>query len=181
MSQYQRTRLLLCSLLDILRETFSDAADAHSLTRHRFAQNMDRFAFRVGALGDHNDREVSARPTTRDDLLAHFIYVVRNFGNQDYVSGSREPGVQSDESGVTTHHLEHDHPIVALGRCVEFVDCLERGIDRSIEAEGGNRAADIVVDGLRHAHYPHSPLAELVCDRQRSVTTDRDHRINSKL
>jgi hypothetical protein len=46
-----------------------------------------------------------------------------------------------------------------------------------IESKTVGGADDVVVDGLRHADDGNTELAELMCDRQRAVTTDRDQRV----
>ena len=108
-------------------------------------------AHRECALGHHHDGEMPSRRIALADLLADLVDVVRNLRNQDDVGGAGEAAVQRDEPGVAAHHLHHDHAVVALGGGVQLVDRLDRRIDRRVEPERGDRAADVVVDRLRHA------------------------------
>ena len=114
----------------------------------------------------------------RHDLLAHPVDVVGDLGNQDDVRAPRHTGVQRDESRLATHHFHHHDAVMALGRGVQLVDRLERGVDGRVEAERGDGAADVVVDRLRNADDLHALGAELVGDVERSVAADGDDRVD---
>ena len=116
----------------------------------------------------------------RLDLVADLLDVVRDLGNENDVGRAGDARVQRDEPGVAAHHLHHDHAVVTLGGRVQLVDRLERRVDRGVEAERRDRAADVVVDRLRHADDLHSLVAELLRDGQRPVAADRDDRVDSE-
>src|SRR5687767_12687148 len=89
--------------------------------------------------------------------------------------------MQRDESSVASHHLEHDDAVMTLRRRVKLVDRLERGVNGGVESERRNRAADVVVYRFWDADDSHPALAQLVRNAHRSVTADRDQRIDAQL
>ncbi len=107
-------------------------------------------ADRLGALGDDDDRREVAVEAAADQL-ADPLEVERQLGDQDHVGAAGEPGVEGDPAGVAAHHLDDQHPVVAVGGRVEAVDRLHRDVDRGVEAEGVVGGAEVVVDRLRHA------------------------------
>src|SRR5207248_3901962 len=127
MTQNERARLLLRYLLDFLRQTLGDPADPQRLSGHRFAAYGVRFATRGSAFGDHYDREMTSRSTARRNLLADFLDIVGNLGNENNVGRPREARVQRNESGVPAHHLKHNHAIVA--RSEEYTSELQSPYD----------------------------------------------------
>ena len=94
----------------------------------------------------------------------------------------RAPGdarVSGDPARMTTHHLDHHHPVVALGRGVQAVDGVGGDLHRGVEAERGVGADDVVVDGLGHADDRQAEVlaAESTRNRQRTVAADDDQRV----
>ncbi len=65
-----------------------------------------------------------------------------------------------------------------VGGGVDAVDGLGGDHDCGVEAEGLVGAADVVVDGLGHAHAIHAVLAQKERDRLRIVAAQRDERVN---
>jgi hypothetical protein len=82
--------------------------------------------------------------------------------------------------GVAPHHLDDEHAIVALRRGVQLVERLDHGAHRGVEAERVDRARDVVVDRLRHAHHVHPAPDELLGDLERAVAADRDDRVDAE-
>ena len=89
--------------------------------------------------------------------------------------------MQRDEAGVAPHHLQDHHAIVALGGGVQLVDGLHRRGDRGVEAEGRDRAADVVVDRLGTPTMRMPFSNRLLGDGQRPVATDGDERLDAQV
>ena len=103
-------------------------------------------------------------------------------GDQDDVGAAGEPGVERDPAGVAAHHLDDQHPVVALGRGVQAVDRLHRDVDRGVEAEGVVGGAEVVVDRLRHADdVDPAPRASAGRDPERVLAADRDQPVDPGL
>src|SRR5688500_14306426 len=127
----------------------------------------------------HHNREEAPRPVTRCDLLADLRYVVRNLGNQNYVGRCRNSRMESYESRVAAHHLDHHHSIMALRGRVKLVDRFDCRVDCRVETERRDRTAHIVVDRLRDSNDFHPLVNELLRDRERAVSADCNERIDA--
>src|SRR5215467_8253301 len=68
-----------------------------------------------------------------------------------------------------------------FSRRVKPVDRIARKGHRGVKPEAVRRADDVVVDGLRNADHRNPFQAELMADRERSVATDDDERVQSHL
>jgi hypothetical protein len=97
------------------------------------------------------------------------------------VGAAGHAGVQGDPAGVSAHHLGDHHPAVGRRRREQPVDAVGGEADGGVEAERRGRLVEVVVDRLRHADHAQAGLMEVVADRQRAVTTDRDQRIDAGL
>ena len=136
-------------------------------------------ALRLGALGDDDDRRELGFVAAADEL-ADPLDVEGLLRDQDQVGAAGEPGVEGDPAGVAAHHLDDQHPVVAVGGRVQAVDRLHRDVDRGVEAEGVVGGAEVVVDRLRHADDLQAVL--LVQARggaQRVLAADRDQPVDA--
>ena len=115
----------------------------------------------------------------RPTQLADPLEVEGPLGDQDHVGAAGEAGVEGDPAGVAAHHLDDQHPVVAVGGGVQAVDRLHRDVDRGVEAEGVVGGAEVVVDRLRHADDVHAVLVvqarrrRRACPRRRSRSARR--------
>src|SRR5256885_16303862 len=96
MSEYERARFLFGPRLDLVGEALGDAANSHSLTRHRLPHHRRCLATRKCSFSDHYDREMSSRAAARRDFVADLVYVVGNLRNQNHIGGAPLAGVESD-------------------------------------------------------------------------------------
>ena len=104
-----------------------------------------------------------------------------DFRNQDNVGRAGDTGVQRDKARITPHYLEHHHAVMRLGGGVQPIDRLERGVDRSVEAERGDGAGHVVVDGLGHADDAHALGSQLRRDLERTVAANRDDCLDAEV
>ena len=95
-----------------------------------------------------------------------------DLGQEDDVAPAGNAGMEGDPSGMSPHHLEDHHPLMAGSGGVEPIEGVGGGRHGRIEAEGERRGAEIVVDRLRNADDGHACLVALLRDRQRAVTAD---------
>src|SRR5678816_729553 len=113
------------------------------------------------------------------NLLAHFLDVIGNLRDQYDVGGRCNPGVQGDEARMPAHDLEHNHPVVTLGCCVQLVDCFDGSVHRSVEPERRHCSADVVVDRLRHADNSKPAPHQLKRDTECAVAANCHKRIDT--
>jgi len=135
---------------------------------------------RERTFGSDDDRKPATRTVPLDDLLANPANVIRYLRDQNDISGTGETGVQRDEAGVSSHHLEYHDPIVTLRCGVQLVDRIECRVDRCIEAERRHSTADVIVYRLRHADNFQPALGESPRDLERSIPADGDDRVDAK-
>ena len=115
----------------------------------------------------------------RPTQLADRVDVELALGDQDHVGAAGEPGVEGDPAGVAAHHLDDQHPVVAVGGGVQAVDRLHRDVDRGVEAEGVVGGAEVVVDRLRHADDVEAVLAvQARGGAERVLAADRDQPVD---
>ena len=108
-----------------------------------------RALYRQRTFRHHDNRGILAGESPLDEP-AHFLDRKRPFGNQDHIRPTGHAGVQGDPAGVTPHNFDYEHPVVALGRCVEAIDGLGGDRDRRVESERVVGSIQVVVDGLGH-------------------------------
>ena len=138
--------------------------------------DLGHAADRLRALGDDDDRR-EVRLEAAPDQPADPVEVERLLGDQDHVGAAGEAGVEGDPAGVAAHHLDDQHPVVAVGGGVQAVDRLHRDVDRGVEAEGVVGGAEVVVDRLRHADDADAVLGvQPRGDAERVLAADRDQR-----
>ena len=134
---------------------------------------------RRGALGDDHDGEVRALAVPVLDPRAHLGDVERHLGHEHDVGAARHPGVDRDPTGVTAHHLDDHHAVVALGGGVQPVDGIGRDLHRGVEPEGEVGGGEVVVDGLGHPDDGDARLlAETRRDAEGVLAADHDQRVD---
>ena len=116
-----------------------------------------------------------------ENLVADAFEGPGNLGNQNHVAAAGDAGVQRDPAGVSAHHFQHEHPLVAGGRRVQAIEGVGRAVDRAIEAERERRGREVVVDRLGHADDRDAEFVELLGDRQRAVAADANQSFEVQL
>ena len=133
---------------------------------------------RLRALGHDDDREARPVAVAQLDPRAHLLDVERNLGHQHDVGAAGDARVRRDPPGVTSHHLDHHHPVVALGGGVQPVDRVGRDLHRGLETEREVGGRQVVVDRLRDADHGLPVLGERGGDAERVLAADRDERVD---
>ena len=113
------------------------------------------------------------------DQATDIVDVERDLGDQDDVGAASDPGMQRDPAGVTSHDLDHEDPVVALGGGVEPVDRLTGHVQRGVEPECDVGGAEVIVDRLRHADHVHAFCVQPVSSPERVLAPDRDQAIEA--
>ena len=80
--------------------------------------------------------------------------------------------MKGDPARMAAHYFEHHDPLVAGGGRVEPIEGVGGAGDGGIEAECKRRAAEVVVDCLRHPDDGDAVFVELLGDRERAVSAD---------
>src|SRR5678816_2648961 len=181
MSEYKQPAFLAGALLYVVDQLLCNRPCANCTMLHGVRRVTQCFGFRVRTLCRHYYRKIVASFVTREDLLANLLDVVRDLGNENHIGRRSEPCVERNESSVSPHHFHHDHSVVALCSCMQLVECFDCSVDGSVEAESRNGATHIIVDCLRHSDNFKATPHELQCNPQRSVSSDRNERIDAKL
>ena len=115
------------------------------------------------------------RPTSSADR----VDVELALRDQDRVGAAGEARVDGDPARVAAHHLDDQHPVVAVGGGVEAVDRLHRDVDRGVEAEGVVGGGEVVVDRLRHADHVQAVLGvEARGGAEGVLAADRDQPVD---
>src|ERR1051325_9273884 len=132
------------------------------------------------ALRDNNDTKIRSCEIACSNLVCHSLSRKRNLRNQDDICAARYSRVQGDPTSMTAHHLQDHHSIMRLGSCVKSVESFSSNVQRGNETEGQFSARHIVIDCLRHAANWHSTLIELRGDRQSTLATEHNQRVDAK-
>ena len=179
-AEHHRARLLAGEPLQLEGDLGADAAELLGLA-DRLAEHAHAPADRHRALGDDDDRELRAAVLALGDRRRHRFELEGDLGDEDRVCSRRGAGLERDPSGVAAHHLDDDHPAVRRRRREQPIDAFGGEPDGGVEAEGGGGLFEVVVDRLRHTDHPHARLVQVVADRQRAVTADRDQGVDAVL
>src|SRR6202045_1363767 len=106
----------------------------------------------------HDNGKIAPALVALADRLGNLVDVERTFGDQDYVSATRDATVHGDPAFIAAHHFNHHHAVVCLGGGVNPVNGFTNHVDRSIKAEGEVGPGEIVVNSLGNAHHLHPAL-----------------------
>src|SRR5262249_16671431 len=133
---------------------------------------------KLAAFADDDDREVLAARVASPDLGADLVEVDRLLRDQDHVGAARDAAHHGDPAGVPTHHLDHHHAVVRLGRRVQAVDRLPADVHRRVQAEGVVGPGEVVVDRLRHPDHRSADVGvQARRDAEGVLASDRDERV----
>src|SRR5439155_19315219 len=127
------------------------------------------------ALRHDNDHEASARPKAVVNFPHHALKTVGNLGDQDDVSTSSNGGTQGNPARVASHHLQHHHPVMTLGRGHELVHSIGGHLNGGLIAECEVCRRQIIVDGLGNTDDVESFLEERLRNTLRAVAANVDH------
>ena len=164
-------------LLQLFGHPLTDASEPfHSSGLAAFHRNVATRSF--GSFGDDN---YGVLPLTRRcflQMVGHFMDVVRDFGNQDCVSLSRDTGMERNPTRITAHHFDDDDPAMSLRGRVQPIDALGGERHGRGETKGRKGRTKVVIDGLGDADEAQAFLVQLVRDSQAAVAADGDVRID---
>ena len=180
-AQDHAPRLLPGQFAEPDRDLMAHAAEPFHVPGRRLLEQRALSIARDRAFGDDDDAEASPPLLARHDPPGDDVDVEGNFGNENGVGTASHPRVERDPSGIAPHHLGHHDAVMRLGRRVQPVDGVGRETHRRVEPETVGRAANVVVDGLRHADEGHATLGKFVGNRQRPVPADDDERVEAEL
>ena len=113
-----------------------------------------------GALGHGDYGEVAPVLAAVLDGRGDLFDVVGYLGNEHYVGAGGDAGVERQPAGVAAHELDHEHAAVRARSGMDVVDDVRGDVDGALEAEGGVRAPDVVVDGLGQGNDIHTGVHE---------------------
>src|SRR5208283_5006613 len=152
-AEHYRARLEAGPLFDLARHGRADTAQPNmpELIAPRLQGRFTVFLVTIGklrAFSYHHDAEISSAVAALTNQLRHLVNIERNFGDQYDVGATSDAAVGCDPTGGASHHLDHDHAIVRLGRGMHAVDGFGSYIYSRVEAEGEVGAGQVVVDGL---------------------------------
>ena len=106
------------------------------------------------ALGHHDNEVGAARQARAADAVDHVpLEVQLPLGHQHRGGAHGDAHVQRQKARVAAHDLYHGAALVALHGVAQLVDAVDGGVTGGVKADGVIGAADVVVDGGRHAHH----------------------------
>ncbi len=179
MAEHRGAGLESGALLDLALEALADATQAGVPELVGAAVvGLELAAGGRRALGDDDDREVAPALVAAAQQPRDLVHVERALGDQDHVGPAGHARMQRDPARVAAHHLDDQHPVVALGGRVQPVDRLRRDMDGRIEAERHIGAADVVVDRLRHPEHRHPRVVERRGGAERVLAADGDQPVD---
>jgi hypothetical protein len=173
-------RLLAGERGQLVGDLLPDAAEALGLA-DGLAQHGVVASDWTSTLGDDDDRELRTELVALADRVGDVCEVVGDLGDEHGVRTARHTRVERDPAGVATHHLDDDDATVRRGGREQAIDAQRGEVDGGVEPERRGGSLEVVVDRLGHADHPEPALVEVVADRQRTVATDRDERIDAEL
>src|SRR5580704_7579394 len=140
------------ALGDLGLQQVSNTREAHVAEGIHFTTpRWQRTLQRNCSFGNDDNRRIVTRKSMFDEG-AHLIDVEWAFGDQYCVCTSGDAGMPGDPTRVTSHDLDNEHTVVALRRSVQSIDGFRGNRHGSVKAERVVGGAQIVVDGLWHAH-----------------------------
>ncbi len=112
------------------------------------------------------------------DGVRDLVDVKGAFGDEDDVGAAGDAAVESDPACVAAHDLDDHDAVMSLGGGVYAVEGLADDVAGGVKSESVIGAAEIVVDGLGNADDLGAAFVQLLGDRKRVVTADRDESLD---
>ena len=175
MPQHGRTHVIPGACLDFIADYLADAVkglvteliDAAGLEVHRPFLWEGAFCHTDNAvLLTHLEAAFHRLRNLRDiERLFRYHGVVRTAGHAR---------MQGNPSHVAAHNLHDQDAIMGLRGGVQTVDSIGGHRNRSIETKRVVGGIDVIINGLRHAHYRHAVIRKPLCTLEGTFTTDGD-------
>ena len=127
---------------------------------------------KAGSFGHDDQRVFPPFAFPLQHLSADVVERPGNLGQEDHVAAAGDPRMKGDPARMAAHYFEHHDPLVAGGGRVEPIEGVGGAGDGGIEAECKRRAAEVVVDCLRHPDHGDAVFMKLLGDRERAVSAD---------
>ncbi len=121
-----------------------------------------------------NIRTLSVRTGTVDPRN-NIVHIVCDFGYDDNFRSRSYARIQSNIAAMSAHDFNDGDAFVRSHRIAQFIDDIEAGIDRSIEAERIIGIFEIVIDRSRDSDRRNSEfLCKTLRSAERTVSADDD-------
>src|SRR5258708_11711611 len=178
-SEYDRTGLEAGALFNFTVQNISDAAEfgVAELVLPHVLQDRAASALLLRELrpfGDNHDGKITSAFVALPDRFCHLDNVERPLWNENDVGAAGNAAIQCDPACIAPHHF-HDHdPVVSLGGSVEAVNRFAHSVARGVKSKCKIGAAQIVVDSLGDSDTLDPCFVELLRDRKRIVTANRN-------
>src|SRR5690625_1656398 len=164
-------RLGLDTPLDLIGEPGADRASLDPCPTIRWSPTEFGWS---RALGDHDDREVTALALSCPDPLADHLDIEGVLGDEYHICAPSNPSISRDPSRMVTHHLYDYDPVVGLSGRMQPIDRIGRDPYSGIETESRICCGEIVIDRLRDTYEFEPLLGEFGGGRERSIPADDD-------
>src|SRR5208283_4807474 len=130
--------------------------------------------------GDDDEAEVFAAEFAGANSLTNGVESEGDFGNEDDVGTTRNPGVESDPAGVAAHDFDEHDALVALGSGMQAIDGFGGDNQCGVKTESDFRGVEIVVDGFGNADNVNAAAGKIAGNVLGAVATDDDHGFNAE-
>jgi len=134
----------------------------------------------LDAFSDYDEAEVLAAEFASADGVANGFKTEGNFGNEDDVGATGDPGVESDPAGVTAHDFDEHDAMVAFGGGMETINGLSGDDQCGVKTESDFGGVEIVVNGFGYANDVDASAREVAGNVLRAVATDHNHGFNAE-
>ena len=176
MSEHAAARFLARPHRQLLRHNLANPAKA-IFPRSRLMQHLLTIPGLCAFRGD-DERAQAPRHIPPFDEFRQLFVIEWDLRNQNRVGSARDPAVECDPAGMTTHHFEHHDAFVTRRRRMQAIQRIGHGRDRGIETEGHGRRLKIVVDCFRNPNAVDARFLQLQCGIHRTVAAHDDERFH---
>ena len=114
-------------------------------------------------------------------LIGDRLYIHRQLGDQHELRPAGHPRLKREKAGVTSHHLDDEHPVVARRRVAQLADALKGGVAGRVKADRAVGARHIVVYRAGNANHADAAVVELLGPAKRAVAADHHQRVDVAL
>ena len=135
-----------------------------------------------GRLGNHDQRRGAAGMAQAGNALNDIGEPPAHFGQEHDVGASGDAGGDGDMAGVAAHHLQHHDAVVAGAGRLQAVERFGGDGHRRRIADGALGAADVIIDGFRHADEGQARRRQQPAqDVEAAVAADADQPVEMQL
>ena len=172
-AEHGAARFNFRALFNFHRQFFADSAQANllrTILNNPFDSHLA--AKRQGAFGHNDDAEAFTALDPVTDLADNHIHTKRNLRNQNRISAAGHACMQSDPTGIPSHHFQNHHPVMRFRSGMQTIQRPAGNPDRRVKTEGSFCAGDIIINGLGNTDDFHADFSQFQSYGVSTVSAD---------